>query len=109
MGTDTTHADWALDDDYTVSDVASRVIEMYHDELYEPWVSTLPPQQDPDALSLGFVVAGTSGGSSDAEAWAARADAHRGVIDPDSPTRCSGLVGVRPADRREPGLVRGFD
>jgi len=60
MGRDLSRPDWALQDDYTVEGVAGRLVEMMFDELYAPLGAT---------GTLGFLVAGFSGGSQSSEAW----------------------------------------
>lgn len=54
MGADSTHADWALQDDYTIRGVAERLRDFMFDELYAPQVSS--GQQPPSFL--GLLVAG---------------------------------------------------
>lgn len=64
MGNDPLHPDWELDPaTYTVKAVAERVTEMMFSELYSQIYTS------PGPGILGFLVAGYSGGSLDAEAW----------------------------------------
>jgi len=53
MGADPTH-DWALGDDYTVKEVADRVVDLFFDELYSPLVSSGQTVRG----ELGFLIAG---------------------------------------------------
>lgn len=64
MGLDPRHTDWTLQDDYTIEQVAQRVIEMFYDEL---WLSQ--PVQPPPQTVLGMLIAGYSGDGQHAEAW----------------------------------------
>jgi hypothetical protein len=63
MGRDPTHADWSLDpDNYSLSDVAERLVQLMYDELD----SKTPRAQ---AMFLGFILAGYSAGLHHPEAW----------------------------------------
>ena len=65
MGRDEDHLDWELKtESYTIEEVANRLIEMMYDELYAPLVGA---QQPPPFL--GFLVAGYSAKSHQAEGW----------------------------------------
>jgi hypothetical protein len=88
MGRDEDHADWELDaTTYTIESVANRLVEMMYDELYEPLVGAQQPPQ-----FLGFLVAGYSAQSRQAEGW---------VISIEGPTR--------PVPRQElPPLASGW-
>jgi len=63
MGNDLAHQDWALDRaTYTIEGVANRFVEFMHGELY----SHIPPAPD---QTIGFFLAGYSGGEAHPEAW----------------------------------------
>jgi hypothetical protein len=66
MGQDPEHADWELPDDWTVKQVAERVVEMFYDELF---LTEFPDEADPPVSPLGLLVAGYSTGERQAEAW----------------------------------------
>jgi hypothetical protein len=60
MGKDPAHPDWALVDDFTVEDVANRMVELIYDEI----ITTVGL-----ASPLGFLVGGYSDKAAQAEAW----------------------------------------
>jgi hypothetical protein len=63
MGRDAAHSDWTVDlASYTLADVAERLVELMHDELY----SKVDPAT---AQYIGFLLAGFSGGTNQSEAW----------------------------------------
>jgi hypothetical protein len=65
LGKDTSHK-WKLGSNYTVEAVANRLVDMVFDELYQP---ALKGQKVGPEHLLGFLVAGYSAGSGQAEAW----------------------------------------
>ena len=67
MGRDPDHLDWELSDDYTVEEVAGRLVEMMFDELYSPLYLPSEGQEAPVPPPLGLAVAGYSAGASQAE------------------------------------------
>lgn len=69
MGRDGAHSDWELDDSFTVQAVGERLIDMVWGELYSHEFAGQSP-----APLLGFVVAGYSAGSMQAEAWMVQMD-----------------------------------
>lgn len=64
-GDDPDHKDWELLPDYTMQEVANRVVEMMFDELYGPLI---PPGAEPEKF-LGFLLAGYSGSERKSEVW----------------------------------------
>lgn len=62
MGRDQAHADWALDDTYTIEQVANRVAEMFCEHQHQTGQTAWSGQ-------LGYVVAGYSAGSDQPEVW----------------------------------------
>jgi hypothetical protein len=64
MGADLARPGWALPDDYTVEQVAGRLVDLVFDECYVPALSGgLPPEP------LGFVVAGFTPDARHPEVW----------------------------------------
>ena len=66
MGNEESFSDWELDANYTLQGVAERARELLHEELYSKSVVAYPDGSFP---TLGFLIAGFSGSSSDAEVW----------------------------------------
>jgi hypothetical protein len=64
-GQDPDHEDWELGPNYTIEEVAQRVAEMMHGELYS---QAFAAATGPFPV-LGFLVAGYSGHEKNAEAW----------------------------------------
>lgn len=62
MGRDPDHADWELDDTYTIELVANRVAEMFCEHQQQTGATTWADQ-------LGYVVTGYSAGSDQPEVW----------------------------------------
>lgn len=62
MGRDQDHADWELDENYTIEGVANRVAEMFCEHQQQTGATTWPGQ-------LGYLVAGYSAGSDQSEVW----------------------------------------
>ena len=63
MGRDPSHGDWSLEaDNYTLEQVADRLVEFMHGELYS---KTAPA----DAQVIGFFLAGYSSGNRHPEGW----------------------------------------
>lgn len=64
-GDDPAHVDWKLDSNYSVRDIAERVVEFVFDELYSPLVTSGQwPRGD-----LGFAIVGFAPGERKAEIW----------------------------------------
>lgn len=59
--------EWGLDADYTLEAVAERARELLYGELYSKSVTT--PDKNGMYPTLGFLIAGFSGSSNDAEVW----------------------------------------
>lgn len=67
MGQDPTWPEWSIDpDNYTVEEVAGRVIDMFFDELYVTEFGGGPPQP---GAQLGLLVAGYSAHARQPEVW----------------------------------------
>ena len=62
MGRDPGNLDWALDDNYTIEQVANRVAEMFCESMKQTGLTSWPGQ-------LGYLVAGYSAGSDQPEVW----------------------------------------
>lgn len=69
MGSDGSHADWNLDRGFTVEEVGNRLIDLVWGELYAHEFAG-----QASAPVLGFMVAGYSAGSLQAEAWTVQMD-----------------------------------
>lgn len=68
MGDDPDFPDWKLGDTWTVEDIASRVVELFYDDLFKTEFPD-PNQPLPAGLELGLLVVGYSSGERQSEAW----------------------------------------
>ena len=113
MGRDSAFPGWRLDhNSYTVEDVAEKMTTMMFDELYAPLIGAQMqqvPQQAPPP-PLGFLVAGFSYNSRQAEAWKISIDnpSTRPVPALEIPGDASGW-GVYALTEAAQRLFNGFD
>lgn len=73
MGRDPGGVNWGLDPSaYTIEEVANYTVSMMYEELYDPIVAAMVkaiPSLKKEQIFLGFLIAGYSAGSRQAEAW----------------------------------------